>query len=280
MENFTRKLWTDLQENLKISVMRAETEKDRFLNALKHTVVALHELKQYVYGYAFRDREEEILFNRELAPPFNTEYIYCLRCIKIMDHYDGAPDDARKKGLLKERKELNRFFERHAALFQYVKAGYRYLDDKYFVRDPIQLDIPFSDECANIVDDRFVTINSYRLSQLRAYERLLVFLENRRQAPRASAKTPPEGITEPLPDIKWTDRKIDLVELAYAICYKGSVNRGNVSVKEIAVALGRLFNVRLDNILYQTRQQMLERKAGDYYLESLMAALREGPGND
>lgn len=280
MKNFTQNLWQELQENLQSVRTTYGKEKGQYEEALRYTVHCLHELKQYTYSYNFKDKDEEILFNRELAPPFNTEYIYNLRCIKIIEKYEGLPRVPMKKVFLKEKKELNRFMEKNAPFYLYIKAGHRYLDEKFFLRGDFQLDIPFSEECLSIVDNHFVTISSYRLSQFIAYEKVMDFLATHQQSPDKKSAVPTTIGTPLFSGFKWTDKKIDLVELAYAICYKGSINRGNISVKEIALALGQLFNVQIDNILYQTRQQMLDRKAGDYYLESLMTALREGPATE
>jgi hypothetical protein len=54
---------------------------------------------------------------------------------------------------------------------------------------------------------------------------------------------------------KWTDKKIDLVELIYAIHTSNSINRGNI----IAEIFSEVFNEDLGNI-YRTYAEIKNRK--------------------
>jgi hypothetical protein len=58
---------------------------------------------------------------------------------------------------------------------------------------------------------------------------------------------------------KWTDKKIDLVELIYAIHTSNSINRGNIEISEIAEIFSEVFNEDLGNI-YRTYAEIKNRK--------------------
>ena len=82
------------------------------------------------------------------------------------------------------------------------------------------------------------------------------------------ALTNPEPAKSHPPPSKWTDDKIDLIELIYAI--QKSVNNGNVSIKALQECFEYVFDVDLGNI-EERIEEIVERQGNKaHYLEKLI----------
>ena len=77
----------------------------------------------------------------------------------------------------------------------------------------------------------------------------------------------------PLPAGKWTDDKVQLVELIYAIHKTRSVNFGNITLRALQDSFEYVFQVKLGNISDKLRE-INERKGTKVrYLEILIKNL-------
>lgn len=67
----------------------------------------------------------------------------------------------------------------------------------------------------------------------------------------------------------WTGNKSDLVELIFAIQAAGSVNQGQVQIKQLAEVFEKIFNIKLGNY-YDYLQNFRMRKSNQtIYLDDL-----------
>jgi len=78
----------------------------------------------------------------------------------------------------------------------------------------------------------------------------------------------------PEPAGTWTNDKIDLIELIYAI--QKSVNNGNVSIKALQECFEYIFQIELGNI-YKRKEELCERNtiSKTWYIESLIENLNQ-----
>ena len=60
--------------------------------------------------------------------------------------------------------------------------------------------------------------------------------------------------------LNWTGSKVDLVELIYALHHSKIINAGNSDVKELAVSLGKIFNIEIEDNIYRIYQDIKSRK--------------------
>lgn len=73
---------------------------------------------------------------------------------------------------------------------------------------------------------------------------------------------------------KWTEKKVDLVELIYAIHTTNSINRGNIEISELAEIFSETFNEDLGNI-YRIYAEIKNRKNPTRYIDHLKDKLLE-----
>lgn len=61
--------------------------------------------------------------------------------------------------------------------------------------------------------------------------------------------------------LQWTDQIADLVEIAYSLAAKGSLNNGRATTKDVVIALSELFDVPLKN--YWNTFAAIRNRQGD-----------------
>lgn len=222
--------------------------------------LSLQRLKEQVLNYTFKDKEEEIQFFKETKPRFLKELIYFAELYYIEA---GRPVSSRDDLCLYFKyvmESIRLFMERNQAFYNYCRTGKTHSDESYFLRG-VQ-DVPLPPEYSLDMDLRFSTIHSIKLSRLYAYEMLNEYLLA--QIDAISNPVPATANRQPVrkqqTDTTWTDPKVDLIELAYAIYARGSVNHGKAEVRHLISALEYTFNIELGNYYAVFQQNIRLRK--------------------
>ena len=63
--------------------------------------------------------------------------------------------------------------------------------------------------------------------------------------------------------LSWTGKKKWLYQLSYAVAKSCAVNNGEVTVIEVATALGQVFNIDLKNIYRGNMEDRISKESGD-----------------
>jgi len=231
---------------------------------------SLEKVKEYIVAYEFPDKAEEIHFFKEVKPKFLRELIYHMEVFYIEARNPKGNSDLQKQYFKQISERIHIFFERNHVLYIYYRMGKTDFDDVFFTRgtgkDFLQPEYTLD------MDPRFSTIQSYKLAKIQAYEMLndhvqqvLYTIDNPHvpeiQTGKRRART------------FWTDTKAALIELAYALHSRGSVDHGKGDVKQIITDLEQLFNVQVGNF-YRTFQSMrIRKKNRTVYLDVLKESL-------
>ena len=95
----------------------------------------------------------------------------------------------------------------------------------------------------------------FSLATLLAKEQIIIYLENKLQEME-------EQIVPVIPNskLKWTGTNLDMIELIYALHHNKVVNNGKKEVKEIAKALGKIFDIDVEENLYRYYIDLKRRK--------------------
>jgi hypothetical protein len=227
---------------------------ERSYHVVEHT---LGELKEYIIPYIFKDESEEIKFFKEIKPMFLKELIYYMEVFQVEAWKPpvGRADEIAHYGLGARRVDF--YFKRYNELYTYYRKGSCENDEHYFLRKQtgpgLITPISLSD-----MDPRFSTVYSFHFSKIQAYEQFSNYLQ------QCVYRLEHPGMEQAKDESKkshniWTDSKADLIELAYGIYARGSVNHGKADIKEIITALEIIFNVNLGNF-YRTFQNLRIRK--------------------
>lgn len=238
-----------------------------FKKAIDLTARALEQLRVHVTGHGFTSQDEEIEFFKTCKPAVEHLHLYYHHLFEMVlcGVTQGSFDEVI---LQRQLDKINGFYAEHTFLVKYYRSGATYLDDKLFVRAPNDGTwMPLQSGC----DIRFTAVCDQFLSILLAYEKLQLFIHGELRKPLSETATlAVDGVEK---KFKWTDSKAALIELLYALQRKGSINHGEVELKDIAQFFETVFGIDLGNY-YRTFQEIRIRKSGrTNYLDQLKKVL-------
>jgi len=266
----------DLLERINTEIQVLDLEEDNiFKKSLKATSLlekGFNELKVYISEYTFKTEAEEIKFFKELKPQIFSKLIYYSTIYKIEMNRPTGSDQVQKTYTLKQLDRLKVFFDNNIDFYRYYRTGSTDLDKQYFLRGKpdilLNLDSFYFER-----DSNFFTGFDSKVARILANDMLSVYLN----AELSKLEDPLTNQCEPanFPRVKetWTDSKVALVELIYAIYSTGSINNGNSDLKSLGSYFENVFNIELGDI-YRTYLEIRGRKGNKVqYLDELRKRL-------
>lgn len=231
---------------------------------------SMQKLKGFMTAYTFKSRDEEIRFFKEIKPSFQKELFYFEQLYHIESTLPGGPQKANQKYFKQALERFHNFFNENRALYTYYLSGETAQDEDYFVRSVTpSIAIPVS---GSDMDANFTTICGYKYAKFQAYEQLTEML-NRRLSKDGCSHENADHTQKSNRNLTWTDTKAALIELAYAIHARGSVNFGKSDIKQLVTDLEALFNVRLGNVYRVYLGMSIRKKSRTPYLDVLKETL-------
>ena len=235
---------------------------------------SLQRVKEFIGGYTFYDREEEIRFFKVLKPQFLRQLIYYWKVF----HLEADKPQRDKEELMAWYKQkierISHFFQESHSLYIYYRLSRSDKDECYFTRDADGYEI--LPEYSLEIDKQFCTVHSLKLARLQAYEMLNEYLLSELYALQHPSSQTDLVFTGNKPDTTWTDSKVDLIELGYSIQSRGSVNHGRADVKLVMNALEYAFNISTGNYYAVFQQNIrIRKKSRTVYIDELKDALNK-----
>lgn len=229
----------------------------------------LQTLKEYICNNPFQTPNEEIIFFKETKPSIYCKLIYFVEVFKIESKRPIGNSCHQKKYLLREQKKLRSFFDENVEFYTYYRNTSTHLDEKYFLRNKLDIRL-YLDDYAFDTDPIFSTSHDYKVARILANDMLNTYLNEQLNL----LDQPKE---QPLPETgkcksEWTDPKIALVELVYALQACGCINNGSCDIKEMARLFETTFNIDLGDF-YRTFLEIKTRQNPTKFLDSLRSAL-------
>jgi hypothetical protein len=249
--------------------LNAINENNQIHEALKAINICqeyLGKLKKHIDENPLKTTEEEIYFFKFIKPKFLSKLIFYLKWHNIQIRKIAFDNDTIVKYYQKECRKLKRFAKESIDFQTYLHSGQTHFDEKFFTRN--NPDLAFYVEPLYIaLDHSFSTTHDYLTAKIMAHDMLMKSLQT--EISKLSKQN--KNIQS---QYKWTDKKIDLVELIYAIHTSNSINRGNIEISEIAEIFSEVFNEDLGNI-YRTYAEIKNRKNPTRYIDHLKDKLLE-----
>lgn len=241
-------------------------EKNRL--SIKQCRVALIQLRQLVVEVGFSRKQDEIRFFKEMKPSVCSKLIFYQSVLHLEGMRLELDADTWKKYLERKRKKILKFVKKNQESIRYYRFGYKYFDEKYFLRANQEVPLEVKDYLS-LMDEDFFTWYDLKFSHIKANELLLGYVS--REMIKLNHSSQEDFQKSPL---KWTGNKIDLYELIYSIYFDGSVNDGKVTIKDLVRAFEWMFNVDLQKGVYKTQDQLESRADPVKYLSHLESILR------
>ena len=268
MKQFTKKL----EEKLSIEIQSIEMEGSNILKKASKIIFllesAFEQLRTFVFEYTFESEDEEILFFKEVKPRIFSQLIYYKEIYDIEMCHPNGSEYSRKDYILSHLDRLNRFFNKNIDFYQYYRSGKCCLDKYYFLRGRPDLQLNL-DSFYFERDPKFSTCFDFKVSKILANELLRIYLNAELSKLEQPQNNEQEAAIHAGTKEKWTDSKIALVELIYAIHTVGSINLGKIDIKRLTSFFESIFNIELGDI-YRSFLEIRGRKGNrTQYLDYL-----------
>lgn len=233
----------------------------------------LSRIKQNVLDSGFTDLADEIIFFKHIKPQVFHWLIYFNKVLNIESAKPSVSSQFLKKYYRAELKKLRFFYNENKEFCQYYRKGLTHLDKIYFIRGQVPIGF-LNDSVYFNADPLFSTPKDYKVSCLLAYDKLANYLQDAialtdLQPSRLSNKE-----SRNLQSLNWTDTKIAMVELIYALHATGCLNNGKAGIKEIATFFSQALSIDLGDF-YRNYLEIKNRNNHTKFLDQLRENLQK-----
>src|SRR5690554_1523976 len=250
-----RQIVADLERDLLSINVGAKTVFKEVETGIKYCKNAYSKLKKEFLSIKIITPEQESEFFKSIKPVPVGYMIYFLHLIDIEVKRPQNSAKKIKKYIQEKITHYQNYFIENKTFFRYLKRQRTDRDAEYFLRTKGL--VKFHPDALNYcIDQNFSTSKDFITAKIFAHQLLIKRLNF--ELYRLKNTTP---IQDPLAsrNLQWTGSKVDLVELIYALQAAGSVNNGEVGIKEMAKTLQAVFNINLGDY-YRTFIEIRGRK--------------------
>lgn len=241
------------------------------LSMVHRLQAVLNDLRTKIQSYVFSTKEDEILFFKTQKPEILGRLLFFYKIYRIETQCPNGSNDVIRSYINRELDNLTYFFNRNLDFYQYYRSHSTIYDEYYFIRGKADLRL-CTDSAQFDKDPNFSTGYDYKVAKIIANEMLRIYL-NKRLQKLANDNQIEDNLQRCLKyPLRFTGKKVSLIELGYSLVSSGDINNGNVEIKEMMNFLSTIFNIDLGDY-YASYIAMKERKNRTAYLHSLIENL-------
>ncbi|MBS2210725.1 RteC domain-containing protein [Carboxylicivirga mesophila] len=248
-------------------------------------IFALLEMKEQVLIEGFNCSKSEVNFFKEVKPRVYGQLIYYLKLMKVETLRLALANDGQVHYLSSTIKELEQYYIKHADLYRYYRLNMDYMDEQYFLRT-CNSEVKDFDHIHQMLDAQFTTAQDQVWATFIAHEQLIRHLESELTQVKQGRDKRKLDKYQLLEDssLSWTDSKVALVELIYAMHSARSVNDGRFEIKKMVRLFELIFNIELSDayrVYINIRNRKIERtRYLDHLKQSLINRMDEQDNKD
>jgi hypothetical protein len=240
--------------------------------------IALSRMRRLVIEEGFPDFKSEINFFKKVKPLAYSKLLYYQTIFDIESKRKKADIQVVQRYFQQRLFKIQEYMEDHQLKVQYYRSGFTHLDEKYFLRNNDEIPLKLRSD-HQLMDEDFFTWHDHTFSTIMAYDMLADYII----AELKKLDNLEKGIVEtPASSLYWTSKKIELVEIIYALYFTGAINNGKATIKELAEVFGRMLNVDLSKDIYRYFAEIQQRKKEENqtkFLDFLKAVLAKKLGD-
>jgi len=237
MEEYKKQINT-----IKLNVSNPLTEIEKGIRISK---TFIHRLRVSVLEGCIASKEDEIYFFKYIKPTIMGDFLYYCYLKDITHNRPVCTIYVLQEFLEKKLDKYNHFLKKNYKCYAYYNSeGNKNLDECYFVRCYLETE-DYNYHPYSMIDSDFATSKDYVFADFRAHEKVIIYLEEELIKLKIQKKKRFKSLEELISKspFYWTDTKVALTEIIYAIAYSGSINHGNVDLKELAKYMYLFFNI-------------------------------------
>lgn len=266
----------DFENELSLILNSTSNEVDKLKKIIIFIEDILRQLTEWLQNHVFDSIQEEIIFFKEIKSNIVAKLIFYKEILLLVA---TLPLDKSKriKHFDKKLDAIHKFHRKNKEFIKYVKSQSTHFDELYFSRK--QHKDLFLNDCSVIIHDtKICTSHEYLLAEIIAYEQLALHIENRMESLKKSAAASKNQIQS---NLHWTAKKIDLIELIYALHEAKVFDNGQADIKEITNIFEKAFQIDLGDNITRSYIDIKNRKSDQTrFLNQLQNVLETKIDND
>jgi len=261
-----------LQRDLKETHINTSNKIKRANRAIRlcHALLTVFKKKISNGGFASVEKEIDFFKNVKTIPSSQLIYYNHIRLFELQ--FPKGNIDVQRKFIKKRLNRINDFYLQHIDFGEYVELGHTHFDEQYFTRKYLD-SLPLVSTSIYFHDPEFNTPKDLLLAEFRAFNLFVSFLKNRLIDKSKSFQENQMEFNNHI-KLQWTSTKVALTELIYALHYNKILNNGNADIKEIAMAMQKIFHFDLGDfykIFFEIKSRKISRTK---FLDDLASGLQ------
>jgi hypothetical protein len=226
-------------------------------------------LKEFIKNYKFESDQEEIDFFKTLKPKFTSKLYYFISVFNLELQRPSTSQEIQKLYLQDQLAKIKAFKDANTETYKYFRSNATFLDEKCFLRNKRDLRL-FLDPIVYQFDENFSTSHDHKIAIILAYDELELYIHKELDKLEENYR---EKDDLQVFYLRWTDKKVALVELIYCLYAAGVINNGKTEIAELAKFFEQNFNIDLGDY-YRKYLEIRSRKVNPTkFIDSIKAAL-------
>ena len=230
-------------------------------NGLKLATKAKKELDQLVLKRGFRSRKDEVQFFKSLKPKVLSQIIFHSVLLACESKRFSITNEEYETLVSNKMDFVKAHYAEYSEFLIYFNSESNHLDELYFVQSssiqPALISVAITGEHSTGYD--VIAAHIIAFKELKAHF----------DDPEDNSSIAEISESE----VEWTNSKIALAELIYALKVSASVNYGNIDLIELARSLGQFFNKDMEDIHRKFSEIRSRKKNRCLYLSQLIQDL-------
>ena len=220
----------------------------------------LEKMRELFDNDGFQSPSDEIDFFKSIKPKILAQRIANSMLLDLLLKQRINNEEEFEKCKQDKLLQLKSYFSEYAEFYKYINSQNTGRDEYYFTLHASKTDIVT--KILPNIEKKFSTGYDMILAYILACDILT-----------EKAEILHENKWKPVPQLQWTSAKYDLVELVLALHHQKVFNNGNSDLREIALAMGQIFNMNLNDINRASFSIKNRKREGSKFLHELASNL-------
>ncbi|MGJ1528076.1 RteC domain-containing protein [Sphingobacterium spiritivorum] len=274
MRHLLHKIVSDIQKQ----EQKLSAETSSFMDEAYSMTIYLKELlgdvKEDIVKDGFTNKEDEILFFKQIKPTILGKLIYYNKVFRIETACPASKGNIHDSYFAMHLRELKQEYTEHVCnsdFYRYYRSGRTDRDEQYFTLGKINCHDGLNSFVFEI-DTKFSTYFDYKVAKIIANELIYNYMTT-----KLSPEQNPDVLLqhEETKDFFWTQTKNALIELIYALYACDAISHGKIGIRKISMVFQILFRVSLNDIHNSFHRMKTRAGSRTLFLDQLKQNLEE-----
>lgn len=269
--NYSKERYGELQRELSMLNLEIENPLIQIDSACKLVDNAMSELKAYLIQYKFQSDEEEIEFYKDYMTNFLKEAVFYTEVFNLESIKKVGTQKSMRQYYEQELRSIQNFLDSHQTLYNYLLLEDSDKDRTYFLRSseaPVYKPSLFR----HTLDTRFCPVFTLYFGRIKGVLEISKHIYGQLRKLNGASQY---GHMVKKPQLNWTGKKVELVELVYALKASGVLNHGRAEIREIARVFESLFGMNFQDIYRTYTEISIRKKSRTAFLDFLKERMTE-----